>query len=259
MMLCLDIGNTQIYGGYHNGEEITHRFRINTKRGWSSDEFGVFLQSYFREQNIKPTFIKKISICSVVPSINYSVRSACIKYFNIDPFMIQLGVKTGLVVNKYKNPHEIGADIVTGCVAAMNLKPGRNIIIADLGTCTTIAAVNSDREFKSGVILPGIKTQAGSLSLAAEKLSSIDIIAPPTVTGTSTSHAIQSGIYYGHMAAIKELSKQIAKEVFGNTNDFIIIGTGGFATLYNDSKLFDTIEPDLILNGLVIIEKMNNL
>ena len=103
MMLCLDIGNTQMYGGYYNGEKITHRFRINTKRGWSSDEFGVFVQSYFREQNIKPTSIKKISICSVVPSINYSIRGACIKYFNIDPFMIQLGVKTGLIVNKYKN------------------------------------------------------------------------------------------------------------------------------------------------------------
>ncbi len=259
MMLCLDIGNTQIYGGCHNSKEIIHSFRINTKRGWSSDEFGVFLRSYFKEQSIDLISIKKISICSVVPSINYSIRSACIKYFNIDPFVIQLGIKTGLIVNKYKNPHEIGADIVTGCVAAMNLKPGHNIIIADLGTCTTIAAVNSDREFKSGVILPGIKTQADSLSLVAEKLSSIDIIAPPTVTGTSTSHAIQSGIYYGHMAAIKELSKQISKEVFGNPNDFIIIGTGGFATLYNDCKLFDIIEPNLILNGLVIIEKMNNL
>ena len=259
MMLCLDVGNTQIYGGCHDGKEITHRFRINTKRGWSSDEVGVFLRSYLREQAIEPTSVKKISICSVVPSINYSLRSACIKYFDIDPFIIQLGVKTGLVVNKYKNPHEIGADIVTGCVAAMNLKPGRNIIVADLGTATTIAAVNSDREFKSGVILPGIKTQADSLSLAAEKLSSIDIIAPSTVTGTSTSHAIQSGIYYGHLAAIRELSKQIAKEVFGNANDFITIGTGGFAILYNESKVFDLIEPDLILNGLVIIEKMNNL
>ena len=37
------------------------------------------------------------------------------------------------------------------------------------------------------------------------------------------------------------------------------MGTGGFATLYNDSKLFDIVESDLILNGLVIIEKMNNL
>ncbi len=259
MMLCLDVGNTQIYGGCHNGKEITHRFRINTKRGWSSDEVGVFLRSYLREQNVDPKSIKKISICSVVPSVNYSLRSACIKYFDIDPFIIQLGVKTGLIANKYKNQHEIGADIITGCVAAMNLKPGRNIIVVDLGTATTIAAVNSDREFKSGVILPGIKTQADSLSSVAEKLSSIDIVAPPTVTGTSTSHAIQSGIYYGHLAAIKELSKQIAKEVFGNSDDFITIGTGGFAVLYNDKKLFDIIEPDLILNGLVIIEKMNNL
>jgi type III pantothenate kinase len=257
-MLCLDVGNTQIYGGCYNGSEITHRFRINTKQGWSSDQFGVFIRSYLREQDLNPALIKKISICSVVPSINYSIRSACIKYFNIDPFIVQVGIKTGLIVNKYKNPHEIGADIVTGCVGAINLYPERNIIVVDLGTATTIAAVNNKKEFKSGIIMPGMQTQAHSLAVATEKLSSIDIIAPKTVAGSSNTHAIQSGIYYGHLAAITYLTKLIAKEVFEDNKNFVTIGTGGFSILYNDAKIFDVIEPDLLLNGLVIIEKMNS-
>ena len=258
MMLCLDIGNTQIYVGYYDGNKIVHSFRITTKLGWSSDQFGVFIRSYLREQGLDYKFIKKIAICSVVPSVNYSIRSACVKYFNIEPFIVQLGVKTGLIVNKYKNPHEIGSDIIAGCVAAINLFPRQNIIVADLGTATTIAAINDKKEFYGGTIMPGIKTQADSLFAAAEKLSAIDIMAPEKVTGTSTTHAIQSGIYYGHLAAITVLTQQLSQEVFGTTVNVKIIGTGGFAVLYNRTKIFDIIEPDLIFNGLVLIEKLNN-
>ena len=258
MMLCLDIGNTNIYVGYYDGKKITHNFRITTKQSWTSDQFGVFIRSYLREQGLNYQLVKKIAICSVVPSVNYSIRSACIKYFGIEPFMVQLGVKTGLIVNKYKNPHEVGSDIIAGCVAATHLFPKQNIIVVDLGTATTIAAVNDKKEFYGGVIIPGIKTQADSLFTAAEKLSAINIIAPETVTGSSTTHAIQSGIYYGHLAAISKLSDQISLEVFGTKQDVKIVGTGGFATLYNRAKLFDVIDSDLIINGLIIIEKLNN-
>jgi type III pantothenate kinase len=258
-MLCLDIGNTQIYAGYYNGSKVSHNFRITTKLSWSSDQFGVFIRSCLREQGIDYQKIKKVAICSVVPSVNYSIRSAFIKYFSIEPFFLQLGVKTGLIVNKYKNPHEIGSDIIAGCVAGIDLFPNKNIIIADLGTATTIAAVNYNKEFCGGVILPGIKTQADSLSLVAEKLSAINIIAPPTVTGLSTNHAIQSGIYYSHLAAIKSLAERMALENFAEgSKDTKIIGTGGFATLYSQAKIFDTLEPDLIIKGLILIEKLNN-
>lgn len=255
-MLCIDIGNTHIYAGIFDGKTITHRFRINSKQGWSSDQFGVFLRSYFREHELDWRSIRKIAICSVVPSVNYSIRSACIKYFDIDPFFVQQGVKTGLIVNKYKSPHEVGSDIIAGCIAAIDLFPGKNVIVSDLGTGTTIAAATRSKEFCGGVILPGIQTQANSLSVAAEKLSSVTIEKPKSVTGTGTVHAIQSGIYYGHMAAIQTLTKKLAKENF-HEEDYVNIGTGGFSALYRSEKLFDLIEPDLIFHGLVLIESMN--
>jgi len=256
-MLCLDIGNSQIYGGIFDGKNFTHNFRLNTKNGWSSDQIGVFICSYLRERSIDPQAIKQIAICSVVPSVNYSIRSACIKYFNIDPFILKMGVKTGLIVNKYKNPHEIGSDIIAGCVASLDLFPGHNLLVVDLGTATTIAAVNRNSEYFGGVIIPGLKTQADSLAVAAENLSSIDIILPKTVTGTSTSHAIQSGLFYGHLAAMRGLCNLMALEKFGSEKDCKIIGTGGFSILFADSDIFDAIEPDLILKGLVIAERVN--
>ena len=256
-MLCLDIGNSQIYGGVYSNNEFTHCFRLNTKIGWSSDQLGIFFLSYFREQKFDPTTIRKIAISSVVPSINYSIRSACIKYFGIDPFFVKPGIKMDLDTSQYRNSAEMGADIIAGCNAAAHYYPDKNILVIDLGTATTIVAINKEKKFCGGVIIPGIKTQAESLARAAEKLSSIDIFAPKSVTGLSTVHAIQSGIYFSHLAALNDISKRMAEENFNGSKADLIIGTGGFATLFSEHEIFDLIEPDLVLKGIMILEHQN--
>lgn len=257
-MLCLDIGNSQIYGGIYSNKEFSHCFRLNTKIGWSSDQLGIFFLSYFREQNFDPKTLSKIAISSVVPSINYSIRSACIKYFAIEPFFVKPEIKMDLDISQYKNSGEMGADIIAGCNAAACLYPQKNILVIDLGTATTIVAVNKNQQFCGGVIIPGIKTQAESLAKATEKLSSIDISAPLTTTGLSTVHAIQSGIYFSHLAALKDISHRLSEENFQNSKADLIIGTGGFATLFSECKIFDTIESDLVLKGIMILEAKNS-
>src|SRR4051812_38031978 len=125
MILCLDVGNTQLYGGVFAGEKIQLRFRYPTQRGTTSDQAGIFLKNVLRENSIDFTAIKQIAICSVVPHMDYSLRSACIKYFNIDPFMLQAGVKTGLKI-KYRNPLEVGADRIANAIAANKQFPQKN-------------------------------------------------------------------------------------------------------------------------------------
>ena len=49
MMLCLDIGNSHIYGGVFAGEDLQLTFRKATKSGASSDEYGLFFRSVLRE------------------------------------------------------------------------------------------------------------------------------------------------------------------------------------------------------------------
>ena len=81
MILSLDVGNTQIYGGVfenhsaQNGnEKMLLSFRRNSKQGSSSDEVGVFLRMVIRENGIDPAQIKQIVLCSVVPEVIYSLR-----------------------------------------------------------------------------------------------------------------------------------------------------------------------------------------
>ncbi len=255
MLLCLDVGNTQIFGGVFEGEKIKLRFRHDTKQSGSSDDSGIFLRTVLRENDINTKDIKKIAICSVVPSVDYSLRSACIKYFDIDPFLLQAGVKTGLKI-KYRNPIEVGADRIANAIAAIKLYPNQNIIIVDLGTATTMCAISADKEYLGGVIMAGIRISMNALQSNTAKLFPVEILKPDVVVGRSTIEGIQSGLYYSQLGLIKELTQRIAQENFSKQKP-VVIGTGGFANLFEKEKVFSIVAPDLVLQGLYEALRMN--
>lgn len=250
MILCLDVGNTQVYGGVFNHGKILLRFRYDSKSSYSSDQHGIFLRSILRENNITSSTIQHIAICSVVPNIDYSIRAACIKYFSINPFFLQAGAKTGLDI-KYYNPQEIGADRIANAIAAVTEFPQQNLIVVDFGTATTICAISANKEYLGGVILAGIQLSMNGLQAHTAKLFTVQIIQPANVIGRSTTECIQSGLYYSQLATIKEVSNHISEKEFA-TQKPVIIGTGGFAHLFENQKLFSIILPDLVLNGLYL-------
>ena len=145
MILALDVGNSQIFGGVIRGDEILFRFRKTSKSGSSSDEVGVFLRSVLRENDIEPSQITQIAMCSVVPDVVHSLRNACKKYFGLNPFILEPGVRTGLKIG-YRNPIEVGADRIANAIAASHLFPQKDLIIIDLGTATTFCAITSSKE-----------------------------------------------------------------------------------------------------------------
>lgn len=95
MLLCLDIGNSQIHAGVFEGDVLRCQFRKTTHPLGSSDEVGVFLSAVLRENGVDPKAVRRTAICSVVPQAHYSVRAACVKYFHCEPFVLQAGAKTG--------------------------------------------------------------------------------------------------------------------------------------------------------------------
>ncbi len=255
MLLCLDVGNSHIYGGLFKEGSLFLQFRYPSKNSCTSDEIGIFLKNYLREMEISPDAIQSVAYCSVVPSLDYSIRSAFVKYFSIEPFVLQAGVKTGLKI-KYKNPTEVGTDRVANAIAAAHLFENQNIIIADLGTATTFEAITHEGEFLGGTILPGLQMQVRSLHEYTSNLPPVRIIKPNTALGQSTSANIQSGLYFGHKGAIKEMLQEFTHSLFGNVPP-VVIGTGGFAYLYEEENLFTTIIPDLVLQGLRIAYEKN--
>lgn len=256
MILTLDVGNSQIYGGVFEKEKMLLSFRRNSKQGSSSDEVGVFLRTVLRENEIDPKNVRQIAFCSVVPDVIYSLKGACKKYFDINPFILQAGVKTGLKI-KYRNPVEVGADRIANSIAATQLYPNQNLIIVDLGTATTFCAVSKDKDYLGGSIVAGLKLSMESLEAKTSKLPTVEIVPMTEALGRSTIESIQSGLYFGHIGTIKEICERISKECFSDEKP-LIIGTGGFSTLFEREKVFNAIHSDLVLKGLLFSLKMNN-
>jgi len=255
MILCLDVGNTHILGGVFEQGKIKLQFRYETKQGGTSDQLGIFLRNVLGENNIKHDSIKQIAICSVVPSLDYSLRAACIKYFNITPFCLAMGAKTGIQI-KTKNPNETGADLVATAIGAVSHYPKQNIIVADFGTATTLSAISANKEFLGAAFLPGIRLAMHALEDHTSKLSAVEIIKPEKMIGTTTKESIQSGLYYSHLGTLREIIAGMTHEAFANAKP-VVLGTGGFAHLFEDENIFSVIMPSLVLEGLYLALKNN--
>lgn len=256
MRLCLDIGNTHIYGGIFDHERLMHPFRYPSKGSCTSDEIGIFLKNYLREIGIPSEKIQEVAYCSVVPSLDYSIRSAFIKYFSLDPFVLQAGVKTGLQI-KYKNPTEVGPDRIANAIAAYHHFPNKNIIIVDLGSATNFEVISAQGAFLGGAIIPGLQMQMRALNEYTANLPPVRIVKAQAAIGQSTTSNIQSGLYFGQRGAILEIINAITQEKFQDAPP-VVIGTGGFAQLYESDQLFDAIFPDLVLHGLRIAYDKNH-
>ena len=256
MTLCLDVGNSQIYGGLFDGDTILARFRKITERGASSDELGLFFRQVIRENGFDPGDVEAIGYCSVVPDINHSLMNACRHYFDVEPFGLRAGVRTGLKI-RYKNPTEVGADRIADAVGATARYPDRDLVIIDFGTATTLEAVDRNREYLGGAIVPGLRIAMRSLESNTARLPKVEILRPGRTTGRSTVESIQSGLYWGHLGTVREIRDRLIHECFPDKKP-LVVATGGFAGLYRDADLYEVHHPDLVLEGIRIAQEMNS-
>jgi len=255
MILALDVGNSQIFCGVFENDELIVQFRRASTQKASSDEIGIFLRAALRENDVDPQSIDAVVACSVVPDLNYSIRACCQKYFRVEPLMLRPGIKTGLKI-RYKDPKEVGADRIADAMGGIKLYPDRNLIIVDFGTATTVCAVTKQREFLGGNILPGVRLSMEALEARTAQLPTVEIKPVRFAIGRSTIESIQSGLYWSNVGMVKELSTRITAEVFPDEKP-LLIATGGFSHLFDREGIFDAVVPDLILVGLLEAHRLN--
>ena len=104
--------------------------------------------------------------------------------------------------------------------------------------------------------MAGLRLSMEALENQTARLPSVEITVIDEALGRSTAENIQSGLYFGHLGAIKEMIARLTKECFEGEKPFVI-GTGGFSSLFEKEKIFDSIQPDLVLQGLLQALKMN--
>jgi type III pantothenate kinase len=248
MLLCVDVGNTQIFGGVYDDGELKATFRRTSTVHASSDEFAIFFRAVLRENGLDSAEIDMAGICAVVPDAMHSLQNCFRKYFRFEPFVLQPGVKTGLKI-RYRNPLEVGADKIANAIGGIMRFPNRNLLIADFGTATTLCAVSKEKEYLGGIITPGIKISMAVLESKTARLPAVEIIRPTEVLGRSMVESIQSGLYYGTLATLRSLAALVTQAHFPEEKP-VLVGTGGFSRLFEKEQLFDAFVPELPLIGL---------
>ncbi len=127
-------------------------------------------------------------------------------------------------------PAKVGIDRLAGAVAANRLRaPERPAILIGLGTAMTVDAVAADGAFLGGAIAPGIAMSARALHEFTDLLPLVEMSEldhPPSALGTATREALESGLFWGAIGAMRELSAQLSQTVGPDPEIFL---TGGAA------------------------------
>jgi type III pantothenate kinase len=154
-------------------------------------------------------------------------------------------------------PARVGIDRLLAAVAVDRLRHReRAAIVVDLGTAITVDLVEPDGAFAGGAILPGIATSARALAEQTDALPQVHLEFldhPPAALGKSTVPAIESGIYWGAIGAIRELVSQLSAP-FQTRPDLFITG-GASGQVADLLKSHGTVRhvPNLVLSGIALV------
>lgn len=253
MLLAIDIGNTGIKLGIFDGDRLKVTWQLATELHRMADEYGILLFTLLERQKLLPAKINGVALCSVVPPLVPIVQEMCQKYLDIQPLVVEAGVKTGIRI-RMDNPRELGPDRVVNAAAAHHLY-GKPVIIIDLGTATTFDVISKEGDYLGGAIAPGISIASEALFNQTAMLPRIELIRPKQAIGKNTISAMQSGIIFGYIGLIEGILQQIEHELGSKAT---VVATGGHAyPIAKEIPAIDVINPELTLIGLHLIYETN--
>lgn len=253
MILAIDIGNTNIVLGCIEGKEIVREARMATDVIKTSDQYCAELLGMLNLLEVDRKAIEGSIISSVVPPVLNSFKTAIIKLTGKVPLVVGPGIKTGLNI-LLDNPAMAGGDLIVGAVAALaEYKPP--LLIVDMGTATTITAIDAKGNFLGGSIFPGVKISAEALSGKTAQLPAISVEAPKRAIGRNTIDSMRSGIMMGTAAMLDGMLQRMEEEL---GNPATVIATGGIARFVIPMCRREMIyDKDLLLKGLRILYENN--
>ncbi len=224
MILAVDIGNTNIVlGGLKNGE-VLFEARIATDLIKTSDQYRAELKTMLEMFEVDPASIEGSIVSSVVPPVLNSFKTALYKLTGKSCLVVGPGIKTGLNI-RMDNPSEVGSDLIVVAVAAI-AEYGTPLLLIDMGTATTITAVDENGSFIGGCICPGLKISMEALTGRTAQLPGISLDEPKCAIGKNTRECMRSGIMFGAAAMLDGLIERMEKELDQPAK---VIATGGMA------------------------------
>ena len=251
MLLCIDIGNTNMVLATFEGEKIVHSWRVKTDARDTADELGLLFRGLLSGDNVQ---ITGVAACSTVPAALRTLRTMLGRYYaGVPTVIVEPGVKTGVQL-AIDNPKEVGSDRVVNTLAAFHLYGGPAIVV-DFGTSTNFDAISDRGEFLGGVLAPGIEISVEALAARAAQLRKVELVKPLRVIGKNTVECLQSGVVYGFAGQVDGVVTRMIGELGRVT---AVIATGGLApVVVGECSTITHHEQMITLVGLRLVYERN--
>ena len=248
MILTIDCGNTHTtVGCVAKDNSVRAVFRIPTDRRETEFGYAAKMKEIFDLQKIDLALIGGAVISCVVPPMTDILVGAVRLLTGGDSLVVGAGVKTGLHIC-INDPGTVAADLVATAVAAKEEYP-LPCIIVDMGTATTVTAVDERARFIGGAISPGAGISLEALSSRTALLPHVDMTSPKRAIGANTAECMKSGIVYGTAGMVDGLLERFEEEL--GCAPATIVATGGIAPLIAPHCHHTmTIDETLLLRGL---------
>ncbi|MBQ3786324.1 MAG: type III pantothenate kinase [Lachnospiraceae bacterium] len=253
MILAIDIGNTNIVIGCIEGEDILFVERISTDVLKTELEYVVQIDALLDLHEIDKRSISGSIVSSVVPPLNWVIRTAIEKFFGHTPLIVGPGIKTGLNI-LMDAPATVGSDLIVNAVAGYKCY-GAPLIMIDMGTATTVSVLDDKSNYVGGMILPGVRVSLDSLVNRTSQLPRIALEVPSKMIGKNTIECMKGGIIIGQAGAMDGIIDRMWEELGYETK---IVATGGLAPAIIPSCRHEIIiDNELTLKGLGFIYEKN--
>ena len=264
MLLAVEISNSVLNFGLfdtNRTDDMIKSFKIATDLNKTFDEYSVVISGIFQHYGIAKESVDGAIVCSVVPQLTDVIVSVIKSLCGVCAMTVGKGTRSGFPI-RVDNPSELGTDLVSNAAAAINImKKEENklspAIIVDLGTATTVFALNSKGEYIGGCIYPGIGISFEALHGKTAQLPSVSPENPTRAIGKNSQESLRSGIILGNAIIVDGFIERFAREM-NCGEDFKVFLTGEYAHMITAFLTHDFKHiPELTLMGLLYLYKNN--
>ena len=149
------------------------------------------------------------------------------------------------ITNRYRTPETLGSDRLAAVIGASSLKPGKDLLIIDAGTCITYEVIDARGNYWGGNIAPGMQMRLRALHEFTARLPLVEAEGEVPGMGYNTETAIRSGVLRGMKYEIEGYIKSMRSK-FPNLLVFL---TGG------NHISFDTNIKNIIFSDKYIVPR----
>ena len=255
MLLAIDIGNSNISLGIFRDGALLMKGKISVMTRRSADEYAAILYDLMRMNRIAREDVRGCILASVVPELTGLVENAARIITGTNILRVGPGIRTGFRI-RIDDPSQLGGDLAADTLAALT-EYGAPLVIIDACTVTTIIAVDREKTYLGGCILPGIRSSAQLLKEATALLPSIELGGrEDACLGRNSADAMRCGLLLGSAMMVDGFIDRYA--ALPGMAGAKCVATGGSASLVT-ARCGREIrqDPDLTLKGLRYLYELN--